>query len=69
MLIAAMFGKYTGARLLSFISNDAESQIIFTFIFQVDMWIVLLLSLMFGGAKLISCKRGKKRLNEQGESF
>ena len=45
MLIAAMFGNYTGARLfLSFISNDAESQIIFTFIFQVDMWIVLLLS-------------------------
>ena len=70
MLIAAMFGNYTGARLfLSFISNDAESQIIFTFIFQVDMWIVLLLSLVSGGAKMISCKRGKKRLKEQRESF
>ena len=39
------------------------------FIFQVDMWIVLLLSLVSGGAKLISCKRGKKRLKEQRESF
>lgn len=60
MLTATISGNFTGAQLFfTYISNDAESQMIFALIFRFEIWIVLALSAIFGAAKLISVKRGK----------
>lgn len=64
MLIATMIGNFVNAQLyLKYVSNDAESVVIFALIFRVGVLVVMALSILFGIAKFVHCKRQTQKKN------
>lgn len=66
MLISTVVGNIAGAQLfLNYVSNDAESVIIFVLIFRAGVLVVLTLSIVFGIAKGISVYRNNLNLSHK----